>query len=97
MTGAASGVLHLVASRDGRNASMAIHQDSDLWLGKLQVGECLHHSMASHRQAWVHVAEGQLMLNGECMSAGDGAAVSETEVLVLTATASAQVLLFDLG
>ena len=53
--------------------------------------------MASHRQAWVHVAEGQLMLNGECMSAGDGAAVSETEVLLLTATASAQVLLFDLG
>ena len=97
MTGAASGVLHLVASRDGRTGSMAIHQDSDLWLGKLQVGDCLHHPLASHRQAWVHVAEGQLMLNGELMSAGDGAAVSETEELTLTATASTQVLLFDLG
>ena len=97
MTGAASGVLHLVASRDGRTGSIAIHQDSDLWLGKLQVGDCLHHPLASHRQAWVHVAEGQLMLNGELMSAGDGAAVSETEELTLTATASTQVLLFDLG
>ena len=68
-----------------------------IWLGKLQVGDCLHHPLASHRQAWVHVAEGQLMLNGELMSAGDVAAVSETEELTLTATASTQVLLFDLG
>ena len=97
MTGAASGVLHLVASRDGRTGSIAIHQDSDLWLGKLQVGDCLHHPLASLRHAWVHVAEGQLVLNGELMSAGDGAAVSETEELTLTATASAQVLIFDLG
>jgi redox-sensitive bicupin YhaK (pirin superfamily) len=53
--------------------------------------------LAAHRQAWVHVAEGQLVLNGELMSAGDAAAVSETEELTLTATASTQVLVFDLG
>jgi len=97
MTGAASGVLHLVASRDGRTGSIAIHQDCDLWLGKLQAGDYLHHPLAAHRQAWVHAAEGQLVLNGELMSAGDAAAVSETEELTLTATASTQVLVFDLG
>lgn len=96
MAGAASGVLHLVASREGRNGSMAIHQDADLWLGKLQVGDRLHHPLASHRQAWVHVAEGQLLLNGQPLSAGDAAAVSEVEGLALTATAPAQVLVFDL-
>lgn len=97
MTGAVSGVLHLVASREGWNGSIAIHQDSDLWLGKLQVGDRLHHRLASLRHAWVHVAEGQLVLNGELMSAGDGAEVSESERLVLTATAPTQVLIFDLG
>jgi hypothetical protein len=97
MAGATSGVLHLVASRGGRNGSMAIHQDADLWLGKLQTGDRLQHPLAIHRQAWVHVAEGQLELNGEVLSAGDAAAVSEVEVLLLTATAPAQVLLFDLA
>jgi redox-sensitive bicupin YhaK (pirin superfamily) len=53
--------------------------------------------LAIHRQVWVHVAEGQLVLNGEALSAGDAAAVSEVEVLSLTATAPAQVLLFDLA
>lgn len=97
MTGATSGVLHLVASREGRHGSMAIHQDADLWLGKLQAGDRLQHPLAIHRQAWVHVAEGELVLSGEALSAGDAAAVSEVEVLSLTATAPAQVLLFDLA
>ena len=97
MAGAASGVLHLVASREGRNGSMVIHQDAEVWLGKLQAGDCLQHPLASHRQVWVHVAEGQLELNGEALSAGDGAAVSEADGLALTATAPAQVLIFDLA
>ena len=97
LAGAASGILHLVASREGRNGSMAIHQDADLWLGKLQAGDRLHHPLAIDRHAWVHVAEGQLVLNGEALSAGDAAAVSEVEGLALTATAAAQVLIFDLG
>ena len=94
---APTGVLHLVTSKTGRAGSIAIHQDADLWLARLDVGERVAHKLASGRNAWVHVATGEVKLNGKALSGGDAAAVSKETTLELSATKPAQVLLFDLN
>lgn len=94
---AAAGEFHLVASKTGRGGSIAIHQDADLWLARLDAGQRVTHSFASKRHAWVHVAEGGVSLNGKPLQGGDGAAVSGERTLELSATKPAQVLLFDLN
>jgi redox-sensitive bicupin YhaK (pirin superfamily) len=94
---AAAGALHLVASKSGRHGSIAIHQDADLWLGRFAVGHRVTHKLAPGRHAWVHVAEGDVSLNGKALHGGDAAAVSDETALELAATKPAQVLLFDLN
>lgn len=91
------GRLNLVASKAGRDGSIAINQDSDVYLAKLSPGQALTHALRPQRHAWVHVAEGQVTLNGESLKAGDGVAVSEESTLKFAATAPSQVLLFDLN
>jgi redox-sensitive bicupin YhaK (pirin superfamily) len=91
------GRLNLVTSKTGREDSIAIHQDADLWLAKLDSGNRVTHKLAPGRHAWVHVAEGEVSLNGETLRDGDAAAVSEEGALELSATKPAQVLLFDLN
>ncbi len=97
MSRARTGVLHLVASKSGRDDSIAINQDADLFLAKLNSGDSVEHALRLNRQAWVHVAEGEVELNGKKLNAGDAAAVSEENELRLTARQPAQVLLFDLN
>jgi redox-sensitive bicupin YhaK (pirin superfamily) len=94
---AQTGKLHLVTSKTGRDGSIAIHQDADLWLAKLEAGQQVAHSLAKSRHAWVHVAEGEVVLNGKTLAGGDAAAVSEETKLQLSANKSSQVLLFDLN
>jgi redox-sensitive bicupin YhaK (pirin superfamily) len=96
-SGAAPGTINLVASKSGRDGSIRINQDADLWLAKFTANESLTHKLAANRHAWVHVAEGAVRLNGTALSAGDGAAVSEEAKLELTGDGKAQVLLFDLN
>jgi redox-sensitive bicupin YhaK (pirin superfamily) len=94
---APSGKLHLMTSKTGRDGSIAILQDADLWLAKLTPGQSASHSLARNRHAWVHVAEGEVALNGKTLSGGDAAAVSEESKLELSANQPSQVLLFDLN
>jgi redox-sensitive bicupin YhaK (pirin superfamily) len=94
---AATGALHLVTSKSGRDGSMAIHQDADLWLAKLESGQSVSHSLAEHRHAWLHIAEGEVNVNGAALSGGDAVAVSGESRLELAATKPSQVLLFDLN
>ena len=94
---APAGKLNLVTSKTGRDGSIAIHQDADLWLARLDAGNQVNHNLTSGRHAWVHVAEGEVTLNGKNLGTGDAAAVSEEGALELTATKPAQVLLFDLN
>lgn len=91
------GSLQLVTSKAGRDGSIAINQDADLWLGKLEPGNRVTHNLAVGRHAWVHVAEGEVQLNGKSLQGGDAAAISEESTLDLKATSAAQVLLFDLN
>ena len=94
---AATGKLHLVTSNAGRDGSIAIHQDADLWLARLNPGDSVTHKLASGRSAWVHVAEGAVSINGQALEGGDAAAVTDEGSISLTGTKPAQVLLFDVN
>ena len=94
---APTGKLYLVASKTGRDGSMEIHQDADLLLGKLEVGDVVKHSLAAGRHAWVHVAEGEVTINGTKLSGGDAVGVSEETALNISASQPSQVLVFDLN
>ena len=97
LSAAETGKLHLMTSKSGREGSIAIHQDADLWLAKLAAGQNVSHSLAKNRHAWVHVAEGEVELNGQKLSGGDAAAVDGESKLKLSANQPSQVLLFDLN
>jgi len=94
---AAPGKLHLVTSKTGRDGSIAIHQDADLWLARFTNGQTVKHELKPQRHAWVHVAEGEVTLNGKTLNGGDAAAVSGEPKLELNGKGNAQVLLFDLS
>ena len=92
-----SGRLRLVASHDGRDGSLTIHQDADVFAGILAPGQRISHRPAAGRHVWLQVADGSLQVNGQTLKAGDGAALSDEPVIELTTTEAAEVLLFDLG
>ena len=94
---AQTGKFHLVASKTGRDGSMEIHQDADLLLAKLESGQAVKHSLAPNRHAWIHVAEGEVNLNGTKLSGGDAVALSDETNAEISATKPSQVLLFDLN
>ncbi|MEO0825054.1 MAG: pirin family protein [Cyanobacteria bacterium J06635_15] len=90
--------LRLVGSRDGREGSVTIHQDMNLYAARLANGETVSHDLAGDRAAWLHVARGAVTLNGQPLAAGDGAAISAEANLTLQGAADdAEVLLFDMA
>ncbi len=97
MSDSASGQLHLITSRDGRDDSISIRQDAELWLAKLAAGHVAEHPLAPGRHAWVHVAEGVVEINGHRLSEGDAAVFRDEAVVKLGGVGPAQVLLFDLA
>ncbi len=90
------GKLRLVASPDGRDGSLTIHQDATLRAGLLAAGETATYALPEGRSAYVHVARGTVTLNGERLGAGDAAAIEDSGELVLTGVDAGEVLLFDL-
>ena len=97
LANAPTGKLHLVTSKTGRDGSLAINQDADLWVALLAAGERVTHKLASGRHAWVHVAEGEVTLNGKPLSGGDAAAINDETSIEVASSKPAQVLLFDLN
>jgi quercetin 2,3-dioxygenase len=91
------GRLRLIAAGDGRDGAVTIHQDADLWTALLEPDESVRHALAPGRAAWVHVARGGASLNGRTLGSGDGAAVSDEQMLEIAGAADAEVLLFDLA
>jgi redox-sensitive bicupin YhaK (pirin superfamily) len=75
--------LVLLASRDGRDGSVGLHQDAALFGTRLDPGQTVVHTLRPGRHAWVHVACGAATLNGRPLVAGDGAAVSDEQSLTL--------------
>ncbi len=86
----------LVASRDGRDESILIHQDADLYLSRLKKGESIQYLNNANRKAWIQMLKGRLMINNIEIETGDALSVEEKETLILTAPEECEFMLFDL-
>jgi redox-sensitive bicupin YhaK (pirin superfamily) len=93
-----SGRLRLVASGDGREGSVKIHQDASLYAAILSKGQRVMHELAAGRLAWVQVAKGSVRINGDVLEAGDGAGIDVSGMIEVEGrTGDAEVLLFDMA
>jgi redox-sensitive bicupin YhaK (pirin superfamily) len=91
------GKLRLLASPDGRDGSVKIRQDNELYATILAAKESVRHELQPERHAYVQVARGSVKLNGKQLEEGDGAAISAEKSLELVGVKDAEVLLFDLA
>jgi quercetin 2,3-dioxygenase len=93
------GKLRLIASNDGREGSVTIHQDASVLASLLQPGSTLTYDIEPGRHAWVQAVRGAFTLNGVPLRAGDGAAISDERQLTLNGDRrdGSELLLFDLG
>lgn len=89
--------FRLIGSRDGRDGSVTIHQDLDLYASLLSAGSELTHAFVPNRKGWLQVVRGDLVINDEHLSTGDGAALQDLTKLHVKAINDAEVLLFDMG
>ena len=90
------GVLRLLFSRDGRDASLRLRQDAGVYSSILDPGRRLVHELPSGRGAWLHLVKGRIQLVDQILEAGDGASFVEEAAVSLTARESSEILLFDL-
>ncbi len=91
------GQFRVVASPDGRDGSVTVHQDMLLWSGVLREGQASAVQLAEGRHGWVQVARGAVEVNGEVLAAGDGAAISGEQEISVRVGRHAEVLVFDLA
>ncbi len=91
------GQLRLVGSQDGRDGSVTIHQDVDLYASSLAAGDNLIHGLADQRLVWIQVTKGAIQLNDHPLTAGDGAAIAQEPKLMIKATEDAEILVFDMA
>ena len=92
--------LRLVASRDGREGSLTVHQDVSVYSGHLDAGRSTAYALPNDRHAWLHVWRGHISVNGTMLLAGDGAAASDEARLEIASPdtdGNAAFLLFDLN
>ena len=91
------GRLRLVGSRDGRDGSLTIHQDVDLYATLLRAGDSVSHELADGRKGWVQVARGAAVLDGQPLQQGDGVAIEGPATISLTGSPDTEILLFDMA
>ena len=91
------GMLRLIASNDGRDGSVVVFQDVDVFAAVLDPGEEITHALQHGRHAWVQVVSGGAAIDGAALAQSDGAAVSDERAVTLRALERAEVLLFDLA
>jgi redox-sensitive bicupin YhaK (pirin superfamily) len=89
--------LVLTVSNSGRDGSISIHQDADLYISRLKKGDGLQFELRTGRHAWLQMVKGAIALNGQDLETGDGAAVSEESLLKIEAKEGSEFLLFDLA
>ena len=91
------GRLRLVASRDGREGSVTVHRDADLFAGLLGPQVQVSHRIAAGRLAYLHLVKGAVRANGIALKTGDAAKIEAELALVIVADEDSELLLFDLG
>jgi redox-sensitive bicupin YhaK (pirin superfamily) len=95
--GKARGALGPIASIDGRDKSVTIHQDAALSMAKLERGQTLDISLKPGRHGWIQAARGGVAINKVVLAEGDGAAISDESKISIVAETPAEVLFFDLA
>lgn len=90
------GKLALIASADGRDGSVEVHQDMALYAGRFDGAEAATLSLADGRRAYVHVVRGQVSVNGRVLSGGDAAKLTHETAVTLSDGEDSEVLVFDL-
>lgn len=90
------GKLRLVASPDGRDGSVTIHQDARMYAGLFDEGEKASFELAKGRGAWIHVARGEVAVDGTALVAGDAVSFENGESITITGTKKGEIILFDL-
>lgn len=96
-SGKLGGSLLLVASADGRDGSVLIHQDVDLYVARPAADAQLSHQFKPGRIGWLQVARGSTEVNGQALEQGDGAAIDDVAQLQIEALEDAELLLFDMA
>jgi quercetin 2,3-dioxygenase len=91
------GRLRLIASRDGRDGAVVVHQDVDLYAAVLAPGVEVAHPVKPRRKIWLQIAKGRASVNERELVAGDGAAITDEEILFIRGVSDAEVLLFDMA
>lgn len=91
------GQLQLMASQNGRDGSLVVHQNVDLYAGHLGQGESTGLPLRSGRGAWIQMVKGAVVVDDQPMTAGDGLAIAEDPEVNITASQDAEFLLFDLA
>ncbi|WP_028356228.1 pirin family protein [Bordetella petrii] len=91
------GRLRQVASPDGADGSMRIHQDARVYAGLFDGAEQAELPLAAGRRAWVHMARGKAVVNGQVLAAGDGLALADEAAVRIRDGEQAEVLVFDLA
>jgi redox-sensitive bicupin YhaK (pirin superfamily) len=86
----------LLASRDGRDGSIGIHQDLDLWVTRISPGAHRRLELERHRNAWIQVTRGSVSVNGQLLREGDGAAARGDGTLEIAGGDASEVLAFSL-
>ena len=89
--------LRLVASPDGTDGSLTIHQDARIYLSSLLGGASVNHELAAGRHAWLQVLRGQVTVNGTLLETSDGVAASEESRLTIVGEQPAEIMLFDMS
>ena len=89
--------LCLVGSRDGRESSITIHQDVDLYASVLEAGHSVAHDIRAARKTFVQVIKGEIDVNGQRLAAGDGAKIEGVKEVSIAALSEAEFLVFDMG
>ncbi|MBN45195.1 MULTISPECIES: pirin family protein [unclassified Methylophaga] len=94
--GERQGQLRLIGDRSGAQGAVTIHQDVRLYAGQFTQNDSLIHEITNGHRAWLHVARGNLRLNGQELREGDGAAITDEPQIYLETDHQAEVLLFEL-
>jgi redox-sensitive bicupin YhaK (pirin superfamily) len=90
------GQLRLIASNDGREGSVLVHQDAAIYATIMNTGDSLKHALAPGRVAYVHVIRGDVTVNGTALQGGDALKITNESLVTLEQATASEILVFDL-
>lgn len=91
------GKLTLLVSKDGRDGSLSMNQDANMYVLDLDAGQSFDYKIPKDRQCWVQIAKGAATMNGKKLGQGDGIGIRDENILKFTADKKAEILIFDLA